>query len=118
LPVAATVSGVDVATFVIALVGLVVATGSAVWQGATFVLSGARVKVELHIGAMGRGGISSGARGSVRPVWIQQLAVEGFTRPVIDCVVRNVGRAPVTIHSWDLTSAGGMAYHPIADSIG
>jgi hypothetical protein len=116
-----TVTGLDVATFVIAVVGLAVATASVVWQMATFKLEGGRVKVKLLVGAMANNGrgVALNDPHRVTPESLKSLAAQGFGMPVIAVTVRNVGRADVTVQRWSIKhEASGLAFVPIGDSIG
>jgi len=92
------------AAFVIAVIAVVLSALSLGWQAAVFALTGGRVRVTLHVGALDQMGTSmvtlpveqlSGQRA-------QGLADQGFTRPVFAVRVRNVGRLPVTVERWSL----------------
>lgn len=102
----------------IALYAALVATGSAVWQAATFALTGGRVKVQLRVGAMNRGGMVTAPPSSLRPEWIRELAEQGYSAPIVAVRVANVGRQPVTVASWSVVSPRGVSLSPMADSIG
>jgi len=119
-PTEAQTTGLDVASFVIALLAFLLAVGSLAWQAATYVLSGGRVKVELMRGlARDSGGDMLTRPESMTPDTLQRLAAEGYTRPVIGVLVRNVGRMPVTVSGWSLNfSVPGAAYRPLGAAFG
>ena len=82
-----------VATLVIAVLGLVLSIVSLIWQAATFVLSGSRVRAELKHGARNADVVVSGP-----PGW-QRVASQGLGEEVIGIEVRNVGRMAASIDS-------------------
>ncbi|GAA3531342.1 hypothetical protein GCM10022419_008070 [Nonomuraea rosea] len=92
-------------TLVIAIFGAVLGTASFTWQVTTFLLSGARTKTELLIGALGRGGIATGPIDSMTPDNLTRLVEQGFTTPVIAVRARNIGRLPVTVTGISLPSS-------------
>lgn len=98
----------EIATFVLAVVGTVLAAASLTWQAATYVLTGGRVSVELRTGALHASGSSmvTAATRDADQVWAAQLAEQGYTRPLVVVKVRNIGRMPVTIERWSLACSG------------
>lgn len=108
----------DVASLVLGICGVVLASLSLGWQAAQHVLTGGRVKVGLRMGALGHGGIVSAPPSSIREGWWNQLAEQGYRRPVVAVQVANVGRLPVTVARWGLKSGRGVSLYPAADSIG
>jgi len=107
------------ATFLIAVLGLLLGALSLGWQLASFILTGGRVKAELRPGGVsGRMIITIPARTVTRDS-AKQLMSQGVTQLVVAVQVRNVGRLPVTITSWSLiTVPGGVTAQPVASSIG
>lgn len=95
----------EIATFVLAVVGAVLAAASLAWQAATYVLAGGRVSVDLRIGALhaGGSGMVTTAPEDAGQAWEERLAAQGYTQPLAVVRVRNVGRMPVTIERWSLT---------------
>jgi hypothetical protein len=78
------VTGLDVATFVIAVLALLLAALGLGCQILTHFLTGGRVKVELRIGAMagnGSGMVTAPATNDRRAGWGDELAQQGYTRP-------------------------------------
>jgi len=128
----------QIATFVLAVVGTALAAASLVWQAATYVLAGGRAQVDLQVGALNPHGhgMMTAQPCDYDKVWTEQLAEQGYTRPVVSVRVRNVGRLPVTVQRWSLdclqevVQGGGLfrslfehrgtvaGLVPIADSIG
>jgi hypothetical protein len=112
---------VQVATFVIAVLGLVVSVVNATWSVAQWKLNGARPAVELIVGAVaadGSGLVSMPVRAVGGPNFAQ-LARQGFTQPVVGVTVTNSGRLPVRVQRWALQCGRpGMSYVPLGESIG
>jgi len=110
----------EIATLIIAALGVLLGALSLGWQAATYVLTGGRVKIALKVGAV----VDSGTGMALMPVAeatpdkLASLGQQGFSRAVIAVEVRNVGRLPVTVSRWSLESSLGVSYVPIADSLG
>ncbi len=103
---------------VLGICGVVLASLSLGWQAAQHVLTGGRVKVGLRMGAFGHGGMITAAPSSIREGWWEQLAAQGYRRPIVAVTVANVGRLPVTVARWGVRSRLGMSMQPARDSIG
>lgn len=84
----------ETATFVIAVLGVVLASASIGWQVALFLLTGARVKVEVGEGIM--------------------FPRQGREEDVLRVTVRNVGRQAVSVtHFWlQLTTEDSWLIQP------
>jgi hypothetical protein len=111
----------QVATLLIAVLGVVMSALSLGWQAATFVLTGGRVKAELRVGAMNAAGLVTMPASSLTSDSMKEaLQAQGGGQPVVAVRVRNVGRLPVTITDWSLatTTKGGIAMTPVGTSIG
>jgi hypothetical protein len=112
---------VQVATFVIAVLGLVVSAVNATWSVAQWKLNGARPAVELIVGAVaanGSGLVSMPVRAGSDPNF-GRLAEQGFTRPVIGITVTNTGRLPVRVQRWTIQCAkNGTSFAPVGQSLG
>jgi hypothetical protein len=108
----------SVASFVLGICGVVLASLSLGWQAASYVLAGGRVKVRLRVGGLGNGGMVTATPDSLRANWWEHLAAQGYRRPIVAVTVANVGRLPVTVARWGLKSGLGMSLYPVADSIG
>lgn len=96
----------DVATLVLAVVGLALSMLSLGWQAATFVLSGGRANVELLLGAVRSGGggfVTMSVQNPARE-WAVSLKDQGYTHPVVAVRVRNVGRLPLTVERWSIVA--------------
>jgi hypothetical protein len=106
------------ASLVVGTCGVVLASLSLGWQAATYVLAGGRVKVRLRVGGLGNGGMVTAPPNSLSATWWEQLAAQGYRRPIVAVTVANVGRQPVTVARWGLRSGLGMSLYPAADSIG
>jgi hypothetical protein len=105
-------------SLVVGTCGVALASLSLGWQAATYVLTGGRVKVRLRVGGLGNGGLVTAPPNSLSANWWEQLASQGYRRPIIAVTVVNVGRQPVTVARWGLKSGLGMSLYPAADSIG
>jgi hypothetical protein len=108
----------DILTLAVAIVGVVLAFASLVWQAATFAWSGSRVRVKLRRGGIRRelDGILR-MHGPLRPSADEKAALhkQGFTEEVLFVEVRNVGRMAVTVEHVAATSADGLGYMKLAD---
>jgi hypothetical protein len=98
--------GTATTTLVIAVIGLVLAVASIVWQAAAFRLSGARVKVQLREGALGHGYVATGPPGT-QPM--SALARQGFDTEILAVLVRNKSRMPITVERVQARFETGMA---------
>lgn len=98
----------DRVTLVVAIVGLALAVASLVWQAATFVLAGARIKVRLQQGAIGNGSAIVGPLDA--RIDFEDLRNQGFTQPVLAIEVRNVGRMPISVTGWHAVLENRMSY--------
>lgn len=96
----------QITTLIIAVVGVVLSLGSLTWQVVQFSLTGYRVRVQLKIGALGRGGVASGRFSGDLEVVMSQ----GFQTPVVIVEATNVGRSPVTIREYSIELGNGFAY--------
>lgn len=91
----------QVATFVVAVLGLAISAVSMTWQVTSHVLTGRRVRTVLLQGAL------NPARGMVTTPHankrdVELLASQGFNQPIIAVRVANIGRMPVTVKRWGL----------------
>ena len=102
----------------VAVCGVVLASLSLGWQAASYVLSGGRVKVKLLVGALGNGAIVTGPAENLSADWLEGLASQGFSEPIVAITVANVGRQPVKVARWGLKSGLGMSLWPPANGIG
>lgn len=102
----------------IALYAALVATASAVWQLANFALTGGRVKVTLHAGAMNRSSMLTMPPSNFTQQTLNRLQAQGYPVPIVAVEVANVGRQPVTVASWSLQHARGISMTPVAELIG
>lgn len=91
------VTGLDLATLAIAVIGAITGVASLAWTIASHVLTGARVKVELRGGWIGPGGAVTMPMDGFDP---SALPPDGFHRLVAAVQVRNVGRLPATVVNW------------------
>jgi hypothetical protein len=109
---AATSSGTDTTTLVIAVVGLALAAASLAWQTATFALTGSRVRADILRGAIGRGGLVSSPPEKWNANSPAALAAQGFTEPVVAVEVRNVGRMAVSVQKVTAYLDNGIGFSP------
>lgn len=111
----------EIATFVIACLGLLLAVVSAAWQVFAWTFDGRRVRLRLVHGAIGPAGAVTGPVGrDGRPRDLSRVRAEGFVgEEVIGVSVTNVGRAAVRIDRYGAEVVrGGVALRPVADSLG
>lgn len=116
---AQTTSTLDIITLVVAIVGVMLALASLVWQGAVFVLSGSRVRVNLRRGALRRDAAGAVARiaGPTNPTGSDYALIhnQGFTEDVLIVDVRNVGRMAVSVEQIAAASEDGWGFARLAD---
>jgi hypothetical protein len=101
-----TLSALEVATLVLALVGALTGVVALVWNVVVFVWSGPRVRVEIHEA------LTDGASMVYGPsTWTGDTMAPGvWTERAIALEVINTGRAPVTIASVGVRFSDGMEY--------
>ncbi len=101
-----TVHTADLATTILAALGVVLALVSLGWQAVSFWLSGSRVRVEIRAGATDGVRVAS-VSGS--PTQDQQalLQRQGLTQLILGVKVKNLGRAPTSVTSVDLHYSNG-----------
>ncbi len=103
---------------VVGICGVALASLSLGWQAATYVLTGGRITIGLRVGGLGSGGMVTAPPETLSQDWLESLASQGFSRPIVAVTVANIGRQPVTVARWGLKSGLGMSLYPAADSIG
>lgn len=96
-----------VATLVMAVVGLVISVISLTWQVIQHSLTGSRVRAELLLGGLGFGGVVTGPFDMDRSV----LASQGVSEWVVAIQMRNRGRMPVDVGSFEVEFESGGAYN-------
>ncbi|MHC3424718.1 hypothetical protein [Streptomyces sp. DT18] len=98
-----------IANFVIALIGLIAAVVSLVWQAITFVLSGIRPQCNMLHGA-----VNARRQYAMYPITSREIrlpssvAAQGFTQEFLFVTVHNVGRLPFSVRNWSLALEGGV----------
>jgi hypothetical protein len=105
----------EVATLVIAVVGLALAMLSLGWQAATFFLSGPRVKVYLREGLRGPVGVMLAPASIYTGEGRDALTRMGYTEHVLGVEAVNRGRLPATIGHWSLKFKNDVAYQNPTD---
>jgi hypothetical protein len=103
------------AALAVAIVGIVLASISLSWQAFVFVLSGSRVRADLHHGARDASGVVSGLPGTQS---LQSLAEQGFSVEVIGVEVFNVGRLAIQVTRVSAALANGVSVSALAGTIG
>lgn len=93
----------ELASFVLGLIGTVLATASVVWQFAQHQLTGPRVRVDLRWGGLTSLGSLTGPLSSS----LETFQAAGVTRPMFAVVVRNVGRTPIDIQGYGVAVPNG-----------
>ena len=93
-------------TLAIAVIGLILSVVNTVWQIRQHVLSGARVDVELHWGAMGQGRVASAPIvGS-----LESFRHAGVDTPIFVVTGANGGRSPIDVTGFYIDLKGGGSY--------
>jgi hypothetical protein len=103
------VTGLDIVTLAIAVVGAVTGIGSLAWNIASHKLTGPRVRVELVGGWGGPSGVSPVPWESFNPA--DGPPSSELTEPIVGVVARNTGRYPASITSWTI-QFGAVRYGP------
>lgn len=85
-------------TLIVAIVALAVSSFSFAWQLAQYALTGARVRLEMVVGASDGQTVVHQSAGKAFD-W-NRMAAQGFTAPVVGMTIRNRGRLPISITSW------------------
>jgi hypothetical protein len=113
-------SGNEIATLAIALLGVVLSALSLGWQAATFFLEGGRIKAVFQPGFSGGAGVVTMPMAQFTDqATINTMMSQGFTQAVVAIRVRNVGRLPVTVASWSVvTRPGVVEWQPIGAALG
>jgi hypothetical protein len=91
-----------VTTLIIAVVGLVLASLSFVWQTYSFILEGPRVRVEFQQGIRGVGGVMVAPPSAYTDDGLRALAAQGYTESVLVIEAINTGRFPATVRDWSI----------------
>lgn len=109
----------QVATFVIATLSLLVALTALGWNITQWRLSGGRPRATLVLGALAPGGAIVAEPGFDLARNFDQLAAQGYDRRVIGVRVTNTGRTAIRVQRWAVQCEdSGIAYVPLADAIG
>lgn len=100
----------ETAALAVAIIGLVLAVLSLVWQAVTFVLAGPRVKVRLKEGLRGPAGAVIAPPSIYTDAGRAALEADGYNEHVLAVVVTNSGRSPTTVQRWSLHFGNGVVY--------
>lgn len=98
-------------TLLVAVLGVILSVASLVWQAATYLLEGPRVKVELRVGAASFSG--GYAHQPVKPGWqrgLAEMAAQGMTQGLLVVLVRNIGRHPTSVLRYSGVTDGGVKF--------
>jgi hypothetical protein len=98
------VTGLDIATLVIAVVGAITGVGSLLWNVVSHSLTGARVRVEVLGGWTDLTAVVAVPWPGFDP---RTPPTSQFTTPVVAIRVRNVGRLPAWVTRWSLDVGDG-----------
>jgi hypothetical protein len=99
----------DLATTVLAALGVVLALLSIGWQAWSFRRAGSRVSVVVRSGLRSATGAIT-VPGSPSEATLQQLRAQGYGERVLAIDVRNAGRGPTSIVKLDLHFGKGLAW--------
>jgi hypothetical protein len=102
-----TSGGTGVLTLAVAIIGLVLAIVSLLWQLFSFRLQGPRLRITLKKGYFGVGNLVSSPIGVDADV---QMAAQGLTEKLIGVEVQNVGRMPISIDGATAKLENGMMF--------
>jgi len=103
-------SGLEIVTLVVAILGVLLALASLVWQAATFALSGSRVRLLLRQGALKRmRGGTVRISGPLQPTAsdYEVMRSQGLEEPVLIVEVSNRGRMAVSVENITAVSEDG-----------
>ncbi|MEV7264015.1 hypothetical protein AB0N38_10730 [Micromonospora aurantiaca] len=101
----------------IALYAALVATGSAAFQWANYLLTGGRVSVNVRTGTLVGDTIIAPRAGDF-VAWGEGPRVYGQARPAIVVEATNVGRQAVTVQRWGLCGRNGAVLYPVTEEAG
>jgi hypothetical protein len=101
--------GDDLATTILATLGVALSLLSLAWQFVSFRLSGSRVSVVLRSG-MRDGSAVVTIPGTADPEHLKMVRAQGFTDPVLGVEVNNSGRSPTNIVSVSIVYPNGAAF--------
>jgi hypothetical protein len=111
----------QLATLIVAILALVVASASLTWNVVQFLLGGSRPTALLVVGALAPGGMVTMEAGSDTAKELDRLAAtDGYNQGVIGVRVINRGRAPTTVQRWEIKTddPSGISLNPLGESIG
>ena len=95
----------ELASFVLGLIGTVLATASVVWQFAQHRLTGPRIRVDLRWGGL----TSQGSLTGPMKTSLETFRVAGVVQPMFAVVVRNVGRTPINVQGYGVAVPSGAS---------
>jgi hypothetical protein len=98
----------DLATTILAALGIGLALLSLAWQAWSFLLSGSRVTVEVRSGLRSATGALT-IPGTANATALEQVRAQGFHEPALAVEVNNAGRGPTSIVRLDLHFGKGAA---------
>lgn len=104
-----TVHSADLATTILAGLGVVLALLSIAWQAWSFKRAGSRVSAVMRSGVRSATGAMT-VPGSPTSATLEQLRAQGYDEPVLAIEVRNAGRGPTSIVKLDLHFGKGVAW--------
>jgi hypothetical protein len=104
-----TPGGKNAVTLVIAVVGVILATGSLVWQIASHRLAGPRLEVKMVRGQKSLTGIMS-MPVNVDSDMVAQFVAQGYTEPLLGAEVPNRGRMAIGIASVVAEAESGVGW--------
>lgn len=108
-----TVHSADLATTILAGLGVVLALLSLAWQAWSFKRAGSRVSVVMRSGVRSATGAMT-APGSPTSDTLEQVRAHGYNEPVLAIDVRNAGRGPTSIVKLDLDFGKGVVWTDVA----
>jgi hypothetical protein len=98
----------ELITLVVAIFGAITGAAAIAVQVGQFIVAGPRVRVSVLPGFYGVAGNLVGPAGGYPGGKNWSNRVEGFDVPAVIVEVRNIGRMPTDIETWDLEVGGGM----------
>lgn len=109
---------VDIASFVLAVLGFGLAVASLVWQYVTFLQSGGVAEVVLKVGIRTAGFQVLSTAAVNNAADLRAMVEQHGGTPVAAVCVRNVGRMAITVTSWGFKNGAGQVLSPVGDAIG
>jgi hypothetical protein len=105
------------ASLVVGIIALALSLASLIWQAATYFLTGPRVRVRLHEGYGGPGGLMLGPTSMYTKDGLDALGRMGYSEHILAVEAINLGRLPATVNHWSIKFGNGVIYQNPNDEL-